>query len=232
MRKIIALFAVAVLTTASLSSISAQGKKWDWAKFVRYEEQNKALKEEPLAVLMGDSITDGWPTNSPEFFTDNNLAGRGISGQTSSEMLVRFRADVIDLKPKMVVICAGTNDVAENNGVIAHEYILGNLESMVELARLHNIVPVLCSVLPADRFSWNKNIVDPAPTIIKLNKKIRAFAKKNKIAYVNYHKAMRKKNGAMIEEYSNDGVHPTLAGYHVMESVLLPIIKEVEASLE
>ena len=131
MRKV--LFTVA-LCVATLTAM-AQDKKTDWAQFYRYAEANEKVTERPDAVFMGNSITDGWASQDPEFFKKNNFVGRGISGQTSSEMLVRFRRDVIDLNPRCVVILSGTNDVAQNNGYIAPENTLGNIISMCELAK-------------------------------------------------------------------------------------------------
>ena len=139
-------------------------KQREWAKFDRYESANARIKKAPAAVFMGDSITANWYSFRPEFFAENNYAGRGISGQTSSEMLVRFRNDVINLKPKYVAIMAGTNDVAENNGKIKLENVLSNIISMAELGRLHGIKVVLCSVLPASKIPW-RNIPEPAQKI-------------------------------------------------------------------
>ena len=152
--------------------------------------------------------------------------GRGISGQTTSEMLVRFRRDVIDLQPQVVVILAGTNDVAENNGKISLQNALGNIKSMCGLARAHKIKPVLCSVLPCDFFHWRKDITDPAKKIIELNAMIRDYAEQEKILYVDYHTAMAKPDGAMIDSLTYDHCHPSAAGYRVMESVVQPIIRK------
>ena len=141
----------------------------DWAKFSRYEAANDTVKVRPRAVFMGDSITDNWAKKDMDFFTSNNFVGRGISGQTTSHMLVRFRRDVVDLNPKYVVIMAGTNDIALNNGEISHENILGNIISMCEIAKANKIKPILCSVLPADRFRWRPQLT-PAEDLVKLNK--------------------------------------------------------------
>ena len=152
MKKII-LLAIAVLI---MLPIVAQQKR-DWAQLGRYEYQNAQLKKSPDVVFMGNSITDCWVDSVPEFFADNNYVGRGISGQVSSQMLARFRQDVIALKPKAVVILAGTNDIAENDGWISNEGIMGNIISMCELAEVHNIKPILCSLLPCDYYYWLKN---------------------------------------------------------------------------
>lgn len=197
----------------------------DWAQFGRYAAANSEVTSRPLAVLMGDSITDGWDGKDPDFFTDNNIACRGISGQTSSQMLIRFRQDVLDLKPKYVVILAGTNDLARNTGYIAPENIMDNLASMCELARLHKIRPVLCSVTPSIQFGWRKSIENVSGLIESLNKMIEEYARENRIPYVDYHSALRDSDGGMKAGYSDDGVHPTAEAYKVMESVLLPYLR-------
>lgn len=134
-------------------------------------------------------------------------------------MLVRFRADVLDLHPQVVVICGGTNDIAQNTGYISLPHILGNLVSMVELARANGIAPVLCSLLPAREFGWRKEL-EPAPRIIELNAMIREYARRENIPFVDYHAAMSEPDGGMVAAYTYDEVHPTAAGYDVMEQIL------------
>lgn len=192
----------------------------DWAKFYKYEEANAQVTKRPVAVFMGDSITEGWANTDPEFFAANNFLGRGISGQTTSHMLIRFRRDVIDHAPEYVFILAGTNDIAKNNGDITHENIIGNIMSMCELAKVHGIVPVLCSVLPADRYWWREGIA-PAQDIVALNKMIRAYAEAENIMYIDFHSVMRNENDGLPEVYAPDGVHPSLAGFKVMEEIIL-----------
>ena len=224
--KKILLAAAVVAVGTSFAVAKGKNKKVDWAQFYRYEEANKLPEAHKAAVVfMGNSITDNWAMRDSAFFADNNYVGRGISGQTSSEMLVRFRRDVIDLEPRVVVILAGTNDVAENNGKIKLENTLGNIKSMCELARAHKIVPVLCSVLPCDLFQWRQE-VQPAEKIKQLNDMIRQYAAKEKIAYVDYHSAMANPDGAMIDSLTYDHCHPSAAGYRVMESVIQPILKK------
>nr|WP_321522261.1 SGNH/GDSL hydrolase family protein [uncultured Macellibacteroides sp.] len=215
------LIAGCVLVT---SSLFAQAK--DWAQFGRYAEANKTVKVPSKVVFMGNSITDGWWPNDSTFFINNQYVDRGISGQTTSEMLVRFRADVINLKPKAVVILAGTNDIAQNNGYISLENAFGNIVSMVELAKANNIKPILCSVMPAYEFGWRKGL-EPAGKIIKLNAMIKAYADKNKIIYVDYHSALADERGGLPEKYSNDGVHPTLEAYKIMETIVQKAITKV-----
>lgn len=175
-------------------------------------------------VFMGNSITDGWWSNDSLYFKNNRYVGRGIGGQVSSQMLVRFRADVINLKPKAVVILAGTNDIAQNNGVISLENTLGNIVSMAELAKANGIAVVLCSVMPASDFKWRPGL-EPAGKIIKLNRMIKEYADKNGLAYVDYHTALADEEGGLPAKYSEDGVHPTLEGYKVMENLLAPALK-------
>lgn len=204
--------------------VSAQTK--DWAQFERYESKNEALTKRPAVVFMGNSITDCWADTVPAFFVDNNFVGRGISGQVSSQMLVRFQEDVINLQPKVVVICCGTNDIAQNNGYISLEHILHNIKSMCELARANKIKPVVCSTLPAKRFKWRPDM-KPADDIIRLNEMIQAYTKANKIPYVDYHSALKDEENGLPIKYSKDGVHPNAQGYAVMESVIMPILKKV-----
>lgn len=199
----------------------AQDEQRDWAQFGRYAQANSEITSSPKAVFMGDSITDGWDGADEGFFTSNNFACRGISGQTTSEMLVRFRQDVLELNPKYVVIMAGTNDIALNNGYIAPEHTLDNLISMCELARLHKIKPVLCSIPPASAFGWRKSVTDAASKIEKLNGMIRQYAESARIPYVDYHSALKDSEGGLPEKYSSDGVHPNAECYKIMEGIIL-----------
>lgn len=199
---------------------SAQKTHKDWANFSRYSEANKNISAHPKAVFFGDSITDVWARNNEGFFEENNFVGRGISGQVTSQMLVRFRRDVIDLSPKYVVILAGTNDIALNNGPISLENILGNIISMCELAKAHKIKPILCSILPAERYKWRTEL-KPAQDIIKLNQMIKEYAKSSRIPYVDYHSAMTNENGGLPADLAPDGVHPNQTGYKIMEDIIL-----------
>lgn len=213
-----------VVCMVATSSLFAQAK--DWAQFGRYAEANKTVKLPSKVVFMGNSITDGWWPADSLFFINNQYVDRGISGQTTSEMLVRFRTDVINLKPQAVVILAGTNDIAQNNGYISLENVFGNIVSMVELARANNIKPILCSVMPAYEFSWRPGL-EPAGKIIKLNAMIREYAVKNKLTYVDYHSALSDERGGLPEKYSKDGVHPTLDAYKIMETIVHKAISQV-----
>lgn len=211
------------LSLCLLATFPLFGQENDWAGFRRYAELNKAVKTPPKVVFMGNSITEGWWYNDSLFFKKNEFIGRGISGQTTSQMLVRFRKDVIDLKSKAVVILAGANDIAQNNGYISLENIKGNIVSMIELAKVHNIDVVLCSVLPAYDFSWHKGL-EPADKIIELNKILKAYANRNGITYVDYHSKMADERGGLPKKYSGDGVHLNAEGYKVMEKILLPVL--------
>ena len=159
MRRIIVCIALA-LNFVSLSAQQEDKTMKDWAQFSRYEDANQDVKS-PRAVLMGDSITDRWAKTDKTFFEFYDFVGRGISGQTTPQMLTRFRRDVLELKPKMVIILAGTNDIARNTGYISLENIFGNIVSMCELAKLYKIQPVLCSVLPCEKYPHRDNI-EPA----------------------------------------------------------------------
>lgn len=200
----------------------------DWAGLRAYAQVNKTLGDvHPEVVFMGNSITEGWFNQHPDFFRKNNFAGRGIGGQTSSEMLVRFRQDVIDLHPKVVAILAGTNDVAMNNGYIALENTFQNIVSMCELARFNGIKVLLCSVTPAAYFNWRPQ-VEPAKIIPKLNKMLKEYAASAEgVEYVDYFTAMVDADGAMRGDYSPEGSHPNGEGYKVMERIIVPAINKI-----
>ncbi len=215
------LMAVCVCATLTLQ---AQGP--DWANFGRYREANKTATHGSKAVFMGNSITDGWAAQRPDFFNENGYIGRGIGGQVTSQMLVRFRADVIDLEPKAVVILAGTNDIAGNNGYISVDDILGNIVSMAELARAHKIKVVLCSVLPVYQYPWSPN-VDAVTLIAELNQKLRAYAEEHKIPYVDYYEAMKDERKGLPAALAGDGVHPTAEGYQIMEDMIKPVLDKL-----
>ena len=219
----------ALMCIVAVSSF-AQDKKKDWAQFGRYEKANTevlARDVRPEVVFMGNSITDGWARVDPEFFESNNFVGRGIGGQTSSEMLVRFRRDVIDLNPKCVVILSGTNDIAQNNGYIKPENTLGNIISMCELAKANGIKVILCSITPTSVFGWRRE-VNPVPLIKELNEMIEAYAKENGIYFLNYHPALTDEKGGIPAKWSNDTCHPNLECYRtIMEPMVCEAINKV-----
>ena len=209
-------------------------QKHDFANWNRYAQQNKELglpaKGEKRVVLMGNSITDNWASMRKDFFQENALIGRGISGQTSYQFLLRFREDVINLQPRIVVINYGTNDIAENTGPYDEDLTFGNVLSMVELARQHKIKVILTSCLPASGFGWRPSITNAMQKIRHLNARVEAWAKANRIPYVDYFSALVTADGTeMNPAYAQDkpGVHPNDAGYAVMESLLLPVIKKL-----
>lgn len=222
MKNKLILFVATLLASSALSF----GQQNEWADFSRYEQANKTITIKPNVVFMGNSITDRWPNTHPEFFTDNNYIGRGIGGQVTAQMLVRFRADVINLKPKVVVILGGINDIAQNNGFNTVEHIFENIVSMTELAKANKIKVVICSVLPAAIYSWRKDI-DPIQPISELNSMLKEYAKKNKIAYADYFSVMVDERQGLNKKYQNDEVHPNKAGYVVMEEVIQKVLKKV-----
>ena len=203
----------------------------DWANLSKYETENKSLQPkksgEKRIVLMGDSITEFWLKIQSDFFSNKPYyIGRGISGQTTPQMLIRFRPDVINLQPDVVVILAGVNDIAGNTGPTTPEKIFGNITSMVELAKANKIKVILCSVLPAANFNWRPND-KAAATIIQLNQLIKSYADKHHIPYVNYHAVMADASNGLPKEFSNDGVHPNLKGYQIMEPLLEKAIQQI-----
>ena len=195
----------------------------DWPYLNKYKIANALLEntfsEKDRIVFMGDSITEFWTTLCPEFFAEKQYINRGISGQTTPQMLVRFRADVINLKPKLVVLLAGANDIAENTGHSSLEMITNNIFSMAELAEAHDIKVILCSVLPALFFPWNTKI-HPAEKILNLNKMIEKYATEKEHFYLDYYSAMVDKNKGLTEDYSDDGMHPNKTGYLVMNTIV------------
>ena len=197
----------------------------DWARFRRYEAANAKVTVKPKAVFYGDSITDVWAGQDSEFFTSNNFLGRGISGQTTSEMLVRMRQDVIDLHPKYMVLLAGINDIAENNGPIEIDNVFGNIVSMAELAKANKIRPVLCLVFPTTTIKWRPELGDVSAKINELNGLISEYARKNHFLCVEYLKDVDKSSGRLPESISTDSVHPNLDGYKIMEAEILKVLK-------
>lgn len=195
----------------------------DWANLERFNKENMALKSqkstEQRVVFMGNSITIGWLQHRPEFFTNKPFVNRGISGQTTPQMLLRFRQDVIDLNPSVVIILAGINDIAENTGPTTLENIAGNIFSMAELAKENHIEVILCSVLPAFDFPWRPGL-DPANKVVKLNALIEAYAKKHGIIYLDYFTSMADASNGLKKDLGDDGVHPNVKGYQIMEPLV------------
>jgi lysophospholipase L1-like esterase len=189
----------------------------DFGQLCRYASQNAAMKaknEKARVVFMGDSITDNWINLQPEFFAAG-LVDRGIGGQTTPQMLVRFRQDVLELRPRAVHIMAGTNDIAGNTGAATMATVQGHIETMAELARAHGIKVIIASIPPAFAFPWSKD-KKPAPQVRAMNSWLKAYARRNGFTFVDYFSAMADAQGGMKPGLSSDGVHPTRAGYGVM----------------
>lgn len=212
-------------STVFFTAITATSQNKDWAKINRYQANNKELMESGKqidAVFIGNSITENWVGLDRDFFINNNYVGRGISGQTSAQILLRMREDVIKLKPTVVVINAGTNDIAENADTYNPEITLGNIISMVQLAQANNIKVVLGLLLPTKEYRWSPDIPNVATKVIDLNTRIKNYADANNILYIDYHSALKDKENGLDLKYGEDGVHPKIAGYRVME----PLAKE------
>lgn len=199
----------------------------DWPNLRRYRNENVQLKPVKNRVIFyGNSITDAWINVSPDFFKTNpSYLDRGIGGQTTPQMLIRFRQDVIDLHPKVVIILAGINDIAGNTGPSTLDMIENNLASMAQLAKSNNIKVILCSVLPAYTIPWRAGI-DPIQKIIDLNKWIKDFTHKNNFIYLDYYSVMADERKGLPAKYSKDGVHPTAEGYAVMEPLAVKAISQ------
>ena len=201
----------------------------DYGNFAIYDQLNKEViidKNEGRIVFIGNSITQGWKNFMPEMFDNQTFINRGISGQTSTEMLVRFRTDVINLKPKVVVILAGTNDIAGNTLFRGLEIVAGNISSMAELASQNNIKVILCSVLPAADFPWRKG-KNPDIKIPLLNRLIKDYAQKKGFYYLDYYNLMNDGNNGLKKDYGNDGVHPNMNGYKLMQKMVLDAISNI-----
>lgn len=201
-------------------SVAAAQETTDWANMARYRAANAALPataKHPRVVFLGDSITQGWVDKAPRFFTVGRI-GRGIGGQTTPQMLVRFRQDVIELHPAVVQIMAGTNDIAGNTGPMTDAETEANLQSMTELAQAHGIRVILASIPPADRFPWRPGLETTGP-IARINRWMKGYAARVGATYADYWSALKGPGQGMREGLASDGVHPTAAGYAVMAPV-------------
>ena len=201
----------------------------DWANLNKFKKDNTEVmnskNNSDRVVFMGNSITEGWINFRPDFFKDNPYVNRGIGGQTTPQMLIRFKQDVINLKPKVVVILAGINDIAGNTGPSTLKMIIDNIASMSEIARANKIKVIICSVLPANHFPWNPD-VKPAEKVIQLNKLLKSYAKKNKLVYADYFSVMVNEANGLKEAWGYDPVHPNEAGYIIMEPIIQKAIKK------
>jgi lysophospholipase L1-like esterase len=228
MKNIKLIYSILFLSIVMGGKVQAQ----DWPNLNKYQNENANLK--PIAprqkriVFMGDSITEFWSVTDSEYFAGKPYVNRGISGQTTPQMLIRFRADVIALKPAVVVVLAGINDIAGNTGPATLDMIANNIFSMAELAKANNIKVILCSVLPAYDFSWKPN-QNPAEKVVALNKMIKNYADANGILYLDYFSAMKDEHNGLKIAYSGDGVHPNKLGYQIMAPLAEKAITEVLA---
>jgi lysophospholipase L1-like esterase len=195
----------------------------DWPNLKRFQEENAKLAapaaNEKRVVFMGNSITEGWKNTSPEFFNGRPYINRGISGQTTPQMLIRFHQDVVNLKPKVVVMLCGINDIAGNSGPSTLEMIEDNIAAMAEIAKANKISVVLSSVLPAFDFPWKPGL-EPANKVIALNQWIKEYAAAHKLVYLDYFSAMKDERNGLPKSLAGDGIHPNKAGYAIMEPLV------------
>lgn len=230
-------FVVLQLMAVLVPFVNVTAQKRDWANLQRYAKSDSVIMRQfnngKRVVFMGNSITEGWYRSHPDFFKNNGYIGRGIGGQTSFQFLVRFRQDVINLHPAVVVINAGTNDIAENTQAYNQDYTMGNIMSMVELAKANGIYVILTSTLPSDCYFWNKKVKDVPSKIEALNLRIKQYAKHNHLPYVDYYKSLVvKPSGAFIPSMTKDGVHPNANGYDVMEKIIKKYIDKALKEIE
>ena len=201
----------------------------DWNQLGRYHAANEALKKEPVpagrVVFYGDSITDGWKLD--QYFPGKHYVNRGIGGQTTAQMIVRMFPDVINLKPAALILLAGTNDVARNNGPQTFEQITQNIQAITELAQLHNIKVILCAVMPVSDYTARKQMARRPPAdILKLNAWIKDYAAKANAIYCDYFTATADDKGLLKEGFSGDGLHPNSKGYELMAPVAEAAIRK------
>ncbi|HEV2227529.1 MAG TPA: SGNH/GDSL hydrolase family protein [Steroidobacteraceae bacterium] len=225
---------VALLALASMAAADTELERLrsDWAQLQYYRDQDRRLPPpgaaRPRVIFLGDSLTESW--NLSALALDKvEVLNRGIGGQTTPQMLVRFRQDVVDLKPAVVHILAGTNDLAGNTGPTTPEAIENNLSSMVEIAAANHVRVVLASVLPALDYPWRPGL-EPAPRIVALNDWIRAYASRRQLVYADYYSALVDARGGFKPELADDGVHPNGAGYAVMSPIARQSIRQALAA--
>jgi lysophospholipase L1-like esterase len=215
------------------TALFAQQDQYKWANPGRYAASNAeiaAASERPVAVFMGNSITDGWARTRGEFFASNRYVGRGISGQTTAQFLSRFRQDVIELRPRVAVIGGGINDMAGKTGDYDAAFSFGNFCSMAELAAANGITPILTSILPANVIPWRPDFAWEPAQVAAMNECIKAYAAEKGYVYVDYYREMVDDRQGLITEYTNDGVHVTPAGYAVMERLIKAAIDKIVAN--
>lgn len=202
-------------------------KETDWANINYYKEANRELLKQPnherKVVFMGDSITENWGELKPDFFSKDNFINRGISSQTSSQMLIRFRSDAIDLQPSLIIILAGTNDIAGNTGPTTVQMVADNIISMSELAISNNIKSIISSILPVYNYNWSP-VAEPIEKIIRLNQILKEYSVDNNLMYLDYYASMVDERPGLKKEFSQDEVHPNKVAYEVMSTLALDAI--------
>lgn len=222
-RLFILIFCVSTFMTANAQQ--------DWADYGRYEKENIEVRKLPQdqrkVVFMGNSITQNWYSRHGQFFKDNGYIGRGIGGQTTYQMVLRFYEDVIKLQPKAVVINGGTNDIAINNHPYVEDRTFQNICTMAQMAKQNKIKVILTSITPCDHYVWRPDVTNVIEKIKSLNARIKEYALKNKFQYVDYFAAMADERGAMREGISDEGCHPNVAGYEIMEPLVQEAIRKV-----
>jgi lysophospholipase L1-like esterase len=217
---------MSIVINAQQVAIAGGGSVMDWANLKKYQKSNEELIKTPdpnRVVFMGNSITEEWGRLDKDFFLNNPFVNRGIGGQTTPQMLIRFKPDVINLNPKSIVIMAGINDIAGNTGPITIGNTAENIISMAEIAVASNISVYICSTMPAIDFPWSPGL-EPGPKVVRLNSVLKSYCAKKGIPYVDYYSVMADSNGGLkVPEFTSadDLVHPNLAGYKVMEKIIL-----------
>ncbi len=195
----------------------------DWPNLTRYKNQNFDIpapqENEKRVVFMGDSITEEWSKLYPSYFENRSYINRGIGGQTTPQMLIRFKQDVVDLMPTVVVILAGTNDIAGNTGPSNVKMITDNIFSMATIATANDIQVVLSSVLPVYKYEWSPEIVDPPSTIDAVNECLKEYTESNGLYYLDYFSEMVDNRKGLKKEFTPDGVHPNEEGYELMSGI-------------
>ena len=208
-----------------------ENKNLDWPNLSRYQDENRSVglpeKGKQRVVFMGDSITEEWSNLYPDYFDTKGYINRGIGGQTTPQMLIRFKPDVIDLEPDIVVILAGTNDIAGNTGPSNVKMITDNIFSMAELARAHQIKVVLSSILPVFEYEWAKEIKDVPATIDFVNDELKKYVNDHGLVYLDYFSPMVDQRKGLNKDYTYDGVHPNQDGYILMSSLAEKVLSRL-----
>ena len=208
-----------------------ENKNLDWPNLSRYQDENRSVglpeKVKQRVVFMGDSITEEWSNLYPDYFDTKGYINRGIGGQTTPQMLIRFKPDVIDLEPDIVVILAGTNDIAGNTGPSNVKMITDNIFSMAELARAHQIKVVLSSILPVFEYEWAKEIKDVPATIDSVNDELKKYVNDHGLVYLDYFSPMVDQRKGLNKDYTYDGVHPNQDGYILMSSLAQKVLSRL-----